>query len=97
MNVDNEIISPKLAEELETKIKEAGGNILAVRHELEEQLHALEKKADSSTDPNTYRADIALLLSEIEYLDKKLAAQEVPSVTEKHPGLVARLRQKLGL
>jgi len=98
MNADNEIVSPKLAEELEAKIQAKGGDILAVRHELEDQLHALEKKADTSEEPNAYRTDIALLLSEIEYLDQKLTQQaEKKHIEEKHPGLVARLREKLGL
>ena len=96
MNVDEEIISPKLAQDLEARIQMRGGDILAVRHELEGQLHALEKLADASDNPEAYRPDIALLLSEIEYLDKRLEEEQRTPVQEKHPGLVERLRKKLG-
>ncbi len=98
MNVDQEIISPSLARELDAKIRAAGGDIESVRHELEDRLHQMEKQADMSGEGNAYRMDIALILSEIEYLDQKLSTNRSgPPVKEKHPGLVGRLREKLSL
>jgi len=92
---DEEIISPRLAQELDSRIAKANGDILAVRHELEEQLHALEHKADRAPNPEAFRQDIVLILSQIEYLDLKLRETNQP-VVEKHVGLAERLRHLLG-
>lgn len=91
---DDEPISPMLQKELDERVAAAGGDILAVRHELEEELHALEAQQDASDTPQAFQTNVALVLGEIEYLDMKLHAAKQP-VVEKHPGLVERVRKFL--
>lgn len=88
---DSEFVSPMLAKELNERIAKAGGNILAVRHEIEDELHALEKEAEATGEPEEYSLKTSFLLSQIEYLDAKLQkAGQTP--VEKHEGLVERIR-----
>ncbi len=94
MSLGDEIVSPALQKELDQKIADAGGDIQAVRHELEDQLHELEKQQEASDDPESFRPHIALLLAEIEYLDKK-ALEAKQTVVEKHEGLLDRIREWL--
>ena len=91
MYEDNEIVSPMLAKELDERVEKANGDIQAVRHEIEDELHALEQKAEAENTYNEHRPQIALLLSEIEYLDAK-AAEANQVVEEKHEGLLDRIR-----
>lgn len=83
---DREIVSPAMAKELDERVEQAGGDIAIVRHQLEDDLHALE--AHETTDD---LVQVALILSEIEYLDKK-AQDAMQAVEEKHEGLADRIR-----
>jgi hypothetical protein len=83
---DRDIVSLAMAEELDGRIEQAGGDIAAVRYELEDKLHALE-----ANEKPEDRVQIALLLSEIIYLDEK-AKEMQQSVEEKHVGLMDRMR-----
>lgn len=83
---DRDIVSSAMAEELDGRVEQAGGDIAAVRHELEDQLHALE-----ANEKPEDRVQIALLLSEMIYLDEK-AKEMQQSVEEKHVGLMDRMR-----
>ena len=94
MYYDEEPISPRLQKELDDRVAAAGGDILAVRHELEEELHKLEAQQDASDNPQAFQTQIALILGEITYLDHKLQKAQQP-VVEKHPGLVERIRHFL--
>lgn len=87
-------ISSLLQKELDDRVAAAGGDILAVRHELEEELHTLEAQQDASDTPQAFQGKVALVLGEIEYLDLKLHEAQQP-VAEKHPGLVEQLRDFL--
>ena len=81
-----EFVSPAMATELDARVKQAGDNITAVRHEIEDELHAMETREESAD-----QVRIALLLAEIEYLDAK-AEELQQQVQEKHVGLIARFR-----
>lgn len=81
-----EIVSPAMAVDLDARVKQAGGNIVTVRQEIEDQLHALEAQEESVD-----QVQIALLLAEIEYLDAK-AEELQQQVEEKHVGLIDRFR-----
>lgn len=87
-------ISPLLQKELDDRVAAASGDILAVRHELEEELHQLEAQQSASDTPQALQPDVALVLGEIEYLDQKLHEAQQP-IVEKHPGLVERVRDLL--
>jgi hypothetical protein len=86
----HESVSPAMGAELDARIEAAGGDIAAVRHELEDQLHALEEE-DQLKD----QVQIALLLGEISYLDEKAEELQQP-VPEKHVGLIDRIRSLFG-
>ncbi len=88
---DDSIISPALAKSMDERIAAVGGDISAVRHEFEDELHAYEQDQDVTGDRTQRRLHIALLLSEIEYLDAKAVA-EGHKITHKHEGLVDRVR-----
>lgn len=81
-----EIVSPAMADELDARVQQAGGDIAAVRHEVEDRLHTMETQEESAD-----QVQIALLLAEIEYLDAK-AEELQQQVEEKHVGLIARFR-----
>lgn len=83
---DRDIVSSAMAEELDGRVEQAGGDIAAVRHELEDELHVIE----ANEQPED-RVQIALLLAEIIYLDAK-AKEAQQSVQEKHVGLMDRMR-----
>lgn len=85
MNGQNSV-SSAMALELDARIQQAGGDIAAVRHEIEDELHAAEMH-EGTVD----QVRIALLLGEIEYLDAKAEEQE-QRVEERHEGLVDRIR-----
>ncbi|MCB0156607.1 MAG: hypothetical protein KDD83_00625, partial [Caldilineaceae bacterium] len=61
-----QIVSPAMADELDARVKQAGGDIAAVRHEVEDKLHAMEAQEEPAD-----QVQVALLLAEIEYLDAK--------------------------
>jgi hypothetical protein len=88
---DDSIISPVMAKGLDERIDAAGEKISAVRHEIEDELHAYEQNPDVEPDPTRRRLHIALLLSEIEYLDAKASAAG-QKIAPKHEGLVDRVR-----
>ncbi|NOZ70834.1 MAG: hypothetical protein GXP38_02800 [Chloroflexi bacterium] len=88
---DDEIVSPLLAKELNERIAKVGGDILAVRHEIEDELHAIEKEAMATGKPEEYSLKTSFILSQIEYLDAKLQEAGKKPV-EKHEGLVDRIR-----
>lgn len=81
-----EIVSPAMAAELDARVAQAGNDIAAVRHEIEDKLHAMETQEESAD-----QVQIALLLADIEYLDAK-AEELQQQVEEKHVGLIARIR-----
>ncbi len=81
---DRDIVSPAMVKELDERVAQAGGDISVVRHQLEDELHELETT-------NGERVRIALVLSQIEYLDAK-AKEMNQSVQEKHEGLIDRIR-----
>jgi hypothetical protein len=83
---DRDFVSQLMAEELDARVEQAGGDIAVVRHQLEDELHTME--ADEQPGD---RVQIALVLSEILYLDEKAKAMQL-SVQEKHEGLVDRIR-----
>ena len=83
---EHHAVSPAMADELDARVEQAGGDIAAVRHELEDQLHAMQ-----ADEKPVEQVQIALVLAEIIYLDEK--AQEMQqSIQEKHVGLVDRIR-----
>jgi hypothetical protein len=83
---ERHIVSPAMAEELDARVEQAGGDIAVVRHGLEDEVHAME----ANEQPED-RVQIALLLSEILYLDEK-AKETEQRVQEKHEGLLDRMR-----
>ena len=83
---ERHIVSPAMAEELDVRVEQAGGDIAAVRQSLEDELHAME----ANEQPED-RVQIALLLSEMLYLDEK-AKESQQQVQEKHEGLIDRMR-----
>ena len=93
--IDDTIISPTLAKGIDERIAAAGGNIATVRHEFEDELHGYEQNPDAQSDPTEQRLHIALLLSEIEYLDEKAFA-EGQQITPSHEGLMDRVRGWFG-
>ena len=88
---DDSIISPAMAKDLDERVDAADGNISVVRHEIEDELHAYEQNPDAEPDPTQRRLHIALLLSQIEYLDVKASAAG-QKITPKHEGLAERVR-----
>ena len=83
---EHHAVSPAMADELDGRVEQAGGDIVAVRHELEDQLHAME-----ADEKPVEQVQIALVPAELIYLDEK--AQEMQqSIQEKHVGLVDRIR-----
>lgn len=88
---DTDIISPTMAKELDARVDAAGGDISAVRHEVEDELHAYEQDENVPEDSTRRRLQIALLLAEIEYLDAKASAAG-QATSEKHEGLTDRVR-----
>jgi hypothetical protein len=64
-----EYISEGLQKELDQRIKAAGGNIPAVRAELQKELHALEAKQGESDGSSASQVQVALILAEMRYLD----------------------------
>lgn len=82
---DREIVSPAMAKDLDGRVEQANGDIRTVRHQLEDELSELEQN-------NAVRAEIALVLAQIEYLDAK-AEQTNQPVEEKHEGLMDRIRR----
>ena len=88
---DDTIVSPTLAKGIDERIAAAGGDIATVRHELEDELHVYEQNPDAQSDPTQQRLHIAMLLSEIEYLDAK-AFGEGQQITPRHEGLIDRVR-----
>ena len=85
-----QIVSPAMADELDARVEQAGGDIAAVRHEVEDKLHAMEAQEEPAD-----QVQVALLLAEIEYLDAK-AEEAQQSVQEKHVGLMDRIRHMFG-
>jgi hypothetical protein len=94
MSIGDEIVSPAMQKELDERIAAAGGDIQAVRHELEDELHRLEAEQAEAENPAPLQTQIALVLAEIEYLDVK-AKEAGAELAEKHEGLVERLRNWL--
>ena len=88
---DDSIISPTMAKGLDERVDAAGGKISTVRHEIEDELHAYEQDQEMMVDRTKRRLHIALLLSEIEYLDAKAVA-EGHKISVKHEGLTDRVR-----
>ncbi|MCB0073886.1 MAG: hypothetical protein KDE20_20605 [Caldilineaceae bacterium] len=85
-----QMVSPAMAADLDARVKQAGGDIAAVRHEVEDKLHAMEAQEEPAD-----QVQIALLLGEIDYLDAKAEAAQ-QSVQEKHVGLMDRIRHMFG-
>ena len=83
---DRDLVSQAMAEELDARVEQAGGDTAVVRHQLEDKLHTME--ADEQPGD---RVQIALVLSEILYLDEKAKAMQ-QNVQEKHEGLMDRIR-----
>jgi hypothetical protein len=92
---DDSIISSALAKSMNERVADAGGNTSTVRHEIEDELHAYEQDQDAPADLTQRRLHIALLLSEIEYLDAKSVA-EGHKIIHKHEGLTDRMRGWFG-
>lgn len=88
---DDSIVSPTLAKNLDERVETAGGKIATVRHEIEDELHAYEQNPDAEPDQTQRRLHIAMLLSEIEYLDVKAGAAG-QKISPKHEGLVELVR-----
>jgi hypothetical protein len=91
MMLGDELVSPGLQQELDGRIEDANGNILAVRNQLEEELHSMEAKQDSSVSPAPLQRKVALLLGEIAYLDHKLSVSS-QEIGAKRQGLWERIQ-----
>ena len=92
----DEVVSPLLQEELDGRVADAGGDIEAVKLELEYELKTLESAATESGQPQMGRRDAALLLAEIQYLTQLQESAESASHAA-HVGLMARMRHAVGL
>jgi FtsZ-binding cell division protein ZapB len=86
----HEAVSQAMAAELDARIEKANDDIAAVRHEIEDQLHAMESNGQLDD-----QVQIALMLGQISYLDEK-AEERNQSLPEKHIGLMERIRNLFG-
>ena len=89
------VISPLLQEELQERVSKAGGDVDAVRQQLEAELRELETADIEADTVSARRRDIALVLAEIEYLDEE-QHEELQSHESSHTGFVARIRHAFG-
>jgi hypothetical protein len=90
----DEVISPQLQKELDSRVAEAGGDIEVVKQQLEAELHDIENAETDSDSSSARRRDIALILGEIKYLDEEELEAEKANKAE-HPSLMTRMRHAL--